>query len=658
MCGIAAIFSYRDGQPVSESELLAIRDRMTSRGPDGAGIWISGDRSVGLAHRRLSILDLSPSGAQPMFDVTGSFGISFNGEIYNYRELRAELEKRGFHFRSTTDTEVLLHLYADRGVRMLDCLRGMFAFALWDERKKALLLARDPYGIKPLYYSDNGKVFRAASQVKALLAGGNVDTTANPAGHVGFFLWGHVPDPHTLYRGIRALPAGSFIWVPSGKSPSESVFCSIPQIFSDPLPMGEGAEREPARSASAIARSLRNWPKPLEKPRASCKETVRQALHDTVRRHLIADVPVGVFLSSGVDSAVIAALAAEEGGSLQTVTLAFDEYKGTPNDEAPLAEDVARLYGSDHRTVRVTRRDFENRFDHLLWSMDQPTTDGINSYWVSYAAQQCGLKVALSGLGGDELFGGYPSFRQVPKLVQAIGLFGGLKSLGLGFRMVSAPLLKRWTSPKYAGLLEYGGTYSGAYLLRRGLFMPWELPEVLGADLARQGWNELHALSSIEADIAQILSPRSRLACLESCWYMRNQLLRDSDWAGMAHSIEIRVPLVDIELLRSTGKWIANGQPPNKRMMLQAPLWPLPDAVFSRPKTGFTVPIRQWLVNSPPRRGGEARQLSRGWRDGVARSASPIGRSLNSSSANEPNDRGLRSWSKLVYSHFASSTAA
>src|SRR5436309_9099220 len=510
MCGIAAIFSYRGGPPVAELELLAIRDRMTSRGPDGAGIWVSEDRLIGLAHRRLSIIDLSPGGAQPMFDHTGTFGITFNGEIYNYRELRSELINKGFRFRSTSDTEVLLQLYADRGMAMLDSLRGMYAFALWDDRKKALFLARDPYGIKPLYYADDGKTFRVASQVKALVAGGNIDTTPNPAGHAGFFLWGHVPDPHTLYRGIRAVPAGTSVWIEQGKVRREASFCSVPGIFAET--------------------SHTNG-------RGSPKDAIRDALRDSIRRHLIADVPVGVFLSSGVDSTIVAALAAEEGGSLQTVTLGFDEYEGTRNDEAPLAEEVARLYGSDHQTVRVTRRDFENRFDHLLWSMDQPTTDGINSYWVSYAAKESGLKVALSGLGGDELFGGYPSFHQIPKLVQAVGPFRGWKSLGLGFRMVSAPLLKRWTSPKYAGLLEYGGTYSGAYLLRRGLFMPWELPEVLDADLAREGWNELQALTSLEVDIAPIRSSRSRLACLESCWYMRNQLLRDSDWAGMAHSL-------------------------------------------------------------------------------------------------------------------------
>jgi len=593
MCGIAAIFSYRGGPPVAELELLAIRDRMTSRGPDGAGIWVSEDRLIGLAHRRLSIIDLSPGGAQPMFDHTGTFGITFNGEIYNYRELRAELRNKGFRFRSTSDTEVLLQLYADRGMAMLDSLRGMYAFALWDGRKKALFLARDPYGIRPLYYADDGKTFRVASQVKALIAGDNIDMAPNPAGHAGFFLWGHVPDPHTLYRGIRAVPAGTSVWIEQGKVRREASFCSVPGIFAET--------------------SHTNG-------RGSPKDAIRDALRDSIRRHLIADVPVGVFLSSGVDSTIVAALAAEEGGSLQTVTLGFDEYEGTRNDEVPLAEEVARLYGADHRKVRVTRRDFEDSLVHMMWSMDQPTIDGVNSYWVSRAARQAGLKVALSGLGGDELFGGYPSFRQVPRLVKTLRPLQSLKPLGRAFRVISAPLVKHWSSPKVAGLFEYGGSYAGAYLLRRGLFMPWELPEVLDGDLAREGWKQLEGTLAIQRDIAPIQSSRSRLACLESCWYMRNQLLRDSDWAGMAHSLEIRVPLVDIELLRSVSKWLGNRYPPGKSAMLDAPLWPLPNAILSRPKTGFSIPVREWLLNR---------------------------------SANGNRERGLRGWAKLVYSHFS-----
>ena len=276
--------------------------------------------------------------------------------------------------------------------------------------------------------------------------------------------------------------------------------------------------------------------------------------------------------------------------------------------------------GADHRKVRVTRRDFEDSFVHMMWSMDQPTIDGVNSYWVSRAARQAGLKVALSGLGGDELFGGYPSFRQVPRLVKTLRPLQSLKPLGRAFRVISAPLVKHWSSPKVAGLFEYGGSYAGAYLLRRGLFMPWELPEVLDGDLAREGWKQLEGTLAIQRDIAPLQSSRSRLACLESCWYMRNQLLRDSDWAGMAHSLEIRVPLVDIELLRSVGKWLGNRYPPGKSAMLDAPLRPLPNAILSRPKTGFSIPVREWLLNR---------------------------------SANGNRERGLRGWAKLVYSHFS-----
>ena len=233
-------------------------------------------------------------------------------------------------------------------------------------------------------------------------------------------------------------------------------------------------------------------------------------------------------------------------------------------------------------------------------------------------------------MGGDELFGGYPSFRQIPSIVKVLRPLRSLRPLARTLCVVSSPVIKRWTSPKYAGLLEYGGNYAGAYLLRRGLFMPWELPEVLDVDLACEGWKQLEAMTLMERDIAEIPSPRSRLACLESCWYMRNQLLRDSDWAGMAHSLEIRVPLVDIELLRSTGKWIANSQPPTKRSMAQAPCRPLPDAILSRSKTGFTVPVREWLS---------------------ARAGTP-GAGVYDRPSNE---RGLRAWAKVVYGHFVPS---
>lgn len=591
MCGIAGILSYRNnGAPVERAELLKIRDAMIARGPDGAGLWISADARMGLAHRRLSIIDLSDAGGQPMSDGSGQLHVVFNGEIYNYKQLRAELQKKGYHFRSQSDTEVLLHLYAEKGADMVHALRGMYAFAIWDENKKGLLLARDPFGIKPLYYTSSGETFRFASQVKALLQGSGASHAPDPAGYVGFYLWGSVPEPYTLYKGIHALPAGSTLWVDGAGDHAPKSFFNVAELLS-----GDGCNR-------AVAAEER-------------RERLRAALLDSVQHHLVADVPVGVFLSAGLDSATLTALAAESSSvSLHTATLGFREYRGTENDETILASRVADQYRTTHHTRWVSRDDFRNERGRLLEAMDQPTIDGVNSYFVSKAAAESGLKVALSGLGGDELFGGYPSFRDVPRMVKLLSPLNGIRSLGRLFRWVSAPVLKRLTSPKYASLLEYGGTYSGAYLLRRGFFMPWELPEILGDKMTREGWEELQPLIRLEQTIRGAACSRTKVSALEMIWYMRNQLLRDADWAGMAHSLEIRVPLVDVELVRRIAPLIA-GIFPGKRDMAHTPRVALPAEVLDRRKTGFAVPVREWLMQgSGPQQGvrglrGWARQI-------------------------------------------------
>ena len=378
MCGIAAAFAY-GGSGVDRAGLVQACDQMAPRGPDGSGLWLTPDGRAGLGHRRLSIIDLSEEGAQPMRSASGAHVIVFNGEIYNYQALRDELERDGHRFRSHSDTEVLLHLWATRGEAMLENVRGMFAFAIWDAERQGLFLARDPYGIKPLYIADDGKTIRVASQVKALLAGGGVDTEPDPAGHVGFFLWGHVPEPHTFYRGIRALPPGHSLWVDASGPRSERSFASVPEALAA---AERAAETAPPCSAE------------------EAQERLRGALVDSVRHHLVADVDVGVFLSSGRDSTTLAALASEVGGQLRTVTLGFTEYRGTADDEVPLAERVAAHYGARHDTVWIDRADFHDAFARFLASMDQPTLDGVNSYFVSRAAAQAGLKVALSGLGG------------------------------------------------------------------------------------------------------------------------------------------------------------------------------------------------------------------------------------------------------------------
>jgi len=602
MCGIVAQFAYKAGAPeqgAMRSVLEATCKRMAPRGPDDEGIWTGPDGRVGLGHRRLAIIDLSAAGAQPMAVDGGAATVVFNGEIYNHDELRRGLESRGHRFRSSSDTEVLLRLYRERGEAFVEDLRGMFSLALWDAERGGLLLARDPYGIKPLYVADDGRALRAASQVRALLAGGGVDTAPDPAGHAGFFLWGHVPEPHTLYRGVRAFPPGHTQWVDADGPRPPRPFASV---------------------AGALRRA-EGEPTPVADPAAA----VRGALLDSVRAHLVADVPVGVFLSAGRDSTTLAALAAEAGGRLRTVTLGFEEYAGTPADEVPLAEAVARSYGAEHRTVRVGEAEFRGLLDGFLDAMDQPTLDGLNSYLVSRAAAHSGLKVALSGLGGDELFGGYPSFRDIPRLVGTLGPVPGTAALGRGLRAVAAPLVARLGTdrvpPKLAGLIEYGGDYAGAYLLRRGLFMPWELPGLLGPDLARAGWGELRPLVGLRKTAEGLESPRLRVTALESSHYMRSQLLRDTDWASMAHSLEVRVPLVDWALLQRLAPVLAAHPGVGKGTMAAAARPALPTEVTGRPKTGFTTPVRRWLVS-----GGEA----------------------------DPSDRGLRGWAKAVYRRHAS----
>jgi asparagine synthase (glutamine-hydrolysing) len=566
---------------------MRVRDSMAARGPDGAGAWIAPDGRVGLGHRRLAIIDLDDRALQPMASADGKLRIVFNGEIYNYRALRDELRAAGAVFRTESDTEVLLHLYARDGAAMVERLRGMFAFAIWDEAKRGLLLARDPLGIKPLYIADDGRTLRAASQVKALLAGDGIDTAPSAAGTAGFFLLGYVPEPHTLYDGISALPAGAALWISAAGARQERKFFDLTALLAD-------AERRPAASAAP--------------------ERLRELLTDSVAHHFVADVEVGVFLSAGIDSATITALSAElKGSRLRTVTLGFDEYRGTPFDEPPLAEEVAAACGTTHETRRVRRADFEAEFPRIVAAMDQPSIDGVNTYFVSKVAAEAGLKVALSGLGGDEFFAGYPSFHQVPGLTAKLGALRCAPWLGRAFRHVAAPIARRYTSPKYAGVIEYGTRAADAWLLRRGLFMPWEMAQVIGPDMAREGLRKLAIRDRLAATEEPIRAPRLKVTALEASWYMRSQLLRDSDWAGMAHSLEIRVPLVDVALATGLAPLLASPHPPGKRDLAATPTRPLPPALIDRPKTGFVVPVREWLT-AGLLRGGMVDPQERGFR--------------------------------------------
>jgi len=569
MCGIAGIYSYHEhSPPVDQAELLRIREQMISRGPDGSGLWFSDDQRVGLAHRRLAIIDLSPAGAQPMHDLDNGNWIVFNGEIYNHVELREQLNREGVATLSHSDTEVLLKLYAQKGMAMLNMLRGMYAFSIWDARKQQMFLARDPFGIKPLYIADDGMTLRFASQVKALLVG-QVDTRPEPAGHVGFLLWGSVPGPYTLYRGIRSLPPGHWMCIANG-------IVSKPVCFNNPsMILRKTTSVGPDDTKVAL-------------------QKIAQAVRESVAAHMVADVPVGVFLSAGLDSTMLAASAADL-GDLKTVTLGFDEYKNGIYDEAALAGEVAQSLGAQHTLHRISAADFAQDRALMLAAMDQPSIDGINTWFVAKAAANQGLKVAISGIGGDELFGSYSSFSQVPRLRRALAGFSGVPFLNRLLRKGLSTISGVLPSPKYAGLLEYGGSLEGAYLLRRALFMPWEISALMDPAMAAEGLKELDTLATMRATTNGISSDRLAISALEMQQYMKNQLLRDADWAGMAHSVEIRTPFVDMTLLEQFVE-IPSLSPLQEKWAVARAVAPnLPETVLSRPKTGFSVPIHQWL---------------------------------------------------------------
>jgi asparagine synthase (glutamine-hydrolysing) len=565
MCGIAGVFAYGDGAPaVDRAELKAMNERMRPRGPDAGGVWLADDGRVGLAARRLAIIDLTDEGTQPMTDVDGELRIVFNGEIYNHRELRARLERFGARFHSTSDTEVLLQLYRRNGEAMVDLLHGMFAFAIWDGRARRLFAARDPYGIKPLYVADDGATLRFASTVKALLAGGRVSAAHDPAGIAGFWLLGSVPEPFTIHRSIRAVEAGTCLTADAGGVSNARRYYSIARTFAH------------AREQESIA--------DLVEPATLLRELITESL----RYHLVSDVPVGAFLSSGIDSTALTALAAAAGNPPRTVTVAFEELRGYAEDEAPLAERFAEERGLPHTTRVVTRDEFRADVPKIFDAMDQPTIDGVNTWFVSKAAAETGLKVAISGLGGDELFGSYPAFRALPRLTRLA-------------RVPLAPLLARAArNPKAKYVARYARTYAGAYLLKRGLFMPDELPSLMGGDAAEEGLRRLAVIEYIASKMEP--DPRTtfgRVAALESSLYMRNQLLRDTDWASMAHSLEVRTPLVDASLLRQIAPLLLIKGENCKQYFAGSPRPPLPDWLRARRKTGFMVPLQAWADLAP-----------------------------------------------------------
>ena len=570
MCGLAGfLFNSTTNKDEALSHVKLMTNRMAVRGPDAEAFYTGED--IVLGHRRLAILDLDPRSNQPMTSACGRYIIVFNGEIYNFKDLRHELETEGVYFRTTSDTEVLLTLFAREGVQMLSKLRGMFAFAVWDTIAHELFMARDPYGIKPLYYSQTAQGLVFASQVRALLASGLISLEIEPAGLAGFYLWGSVPEPWTLYRNVFTLPAGHYLKVSNG-------------IMTAPFCWHDIRKHWQGNGIQLYAPEL--------------QERVQQAVRESVQAHLVADVPISVFLSGGIDSGAIAGLAVELGAQVEGITLGFEEFTGQHHDEVPVARAIAAHYGLPHHVRMIKRNEFEQDLPGILDAMDQPSVDGVNTWFASKAAAERGYKVVLSGVGGDELFCGYTSFKSLPRRALLGKIIGSLPGVNELLTVPCSYFAKHYTKPKLAAVPTYMSSVEGQYFLQRALFLPAELPVLMGVEQANLGLARL-AGSPPGMSPAQARDGGATIGLLESTHYLRNQLIRDSDWASMGHSLELRTPLVDATLLATLGPCVtgfAGGI--GKSLLARSPKNPLPDSIINRPKTGFGLPIGGWLLDA------------------------------------------------------------
>ena len=572
MCGIFGIVARDARIPVGMLERGT--QSLAHRGPDDSGTIllhdsVPGPVEIGLGSRRLAILDLSPLGHQPMHDAETGNWIIYNGEIYNFREVRHDLEKSGSSFVSHSDTEVVLKAYARWGEECLTKFRGMFAFALWDARRHRLFIARDPMGIKPLYYAQAGSYFVFASEVRTLLGTGLVQPRIDPAGLVNYLTFGSAYDPLTLVEGVHALPPGHSLTWEGGVLHQASYW----DLVDEPEGVAEsfaGNERQAA-------------------------ERLQSALEEAVRLQLVSDVPVGVFLSGGIDSSALVSILSRSGVTASTFSIVFRE---ADFSEAQHSRAIAAKFHTDHHEINVSQTDVLAAIPDALGAMDLPTMDGINTFFVSRETRRAGVKVALSGLGGDEVFAGYSSFRTVPRMERFSGFWKQLPGIVRGpFASAFAALSPASDqNRKLLSLASDNGRLLHPYFLSRMLFTPSQRDLLLrGTD--RSTLETATASQRDRLERALGLDAVNRVSYLESRCYMLNTLLRDADFMSMSQGLEVRVPLIDHQLAKAVlslpGGWKLSGTP--KKLLVGALAASLPDEIIHRPKRGFTLPFEHWM---------------------------------------------------------------
>jgi asparagine synthase (glutamine-hydrolysing) len=592
MCGIAGAIGSLS--PLRSSDVLGekvaacvarISEALRHRGPDGFGTWCTERREVVFAHRRLAIIDLSEAGAQPMVDAASGCVITFNGEIYNFQELRRELEAGGESFHSHSDTEVVLKAYVRWGLDAVPRLRGIFAMGIWDPRSRSVHLVRDQMGIKPLYWTIvrggalGGETLLFASEVRALLASGVVPRRLDPDGIASYLAQGFVVGPNTIIEGVRLLPNASILTLAPGLGESNAV--ALKQY----------------------------WKLPSSAAGATTEQDLHDVLANTVRMQLVSDAPLGIFLSGGIDSSAVAVLASEVApDALHTFTIGFED-KGL--DESSYAAAVATAIRSRHTNVLLREEDFLAQLPGAMTSIDQPTFDAINTYFVSRAARNAGMTVALAGTGGDELFGGYRSFVELPKMIKGTAWFPGwqldgvIRSAAKMGGAISWDLLKaappqtRWG--KLADVARAANDLLALYQVSYSIFTA-ETQERLANSTVRK--SQSGQVFGLPSEVAGTWRSRVRgqsllhaISLLELSSFIGERLLRDTDAASMAVALEVRVPLLDHVLCETVA-----GLDPMRRFnpvlkkyaLRRAALSRLDPALFDRPKSGFVLPIAGW----------------------------------------------------------------
>ena len=567
MCGISGVYNYLNKKINSKSIIEKIINIQHNRGPDDNDIWESKCKKICFGHNRLAIIDLSKKGRQPFISNDGNFVITFNGEIYNFKEIKKELIEKKIYFKSNSDTEVIIEAYKYWGLAFIKKLRGMFAFGIWDSVKKKLILARDPFGIKPLYYvKKNGVYF--ASQVKSLLTIETVSSKYSNAGLASYYLWGNVQEQFTLYQDIKSLKMGTCLIFDENGNETNINYADIKSTILDAEPL-----------------KINNH---FEK-----KEYLSDILRETIKYHQVSDVPISLLLSAGVDSNSILALMSEEDKkNCRALTIDFN-FKDN-NNEVPIAEKSAKLNNISHLVGKINDDESKNLLNSFFKNMDLPSNDGFNNYIASNIAKKNNSKIMISGVGGDEFFSGYPSFNRIPAIIKTLKFIPKIQFLNNLFKKNIYQLFKKnKIKSKYAGIYEYGRDPGSCFLLMRSLFLPFEIEDLFSEKNLIDGLNELNIIENLNKDVNEIKEQNLAIMYLETKYYLCSKLLRDADWASMSHSIELRTPFVDWFFFNKLIPLIKTKYKINKTTMLDCVKDKIPLEIYKRKKTGFKIPQKE-----------------------------------------------------------------